>query len=208
MTTCWRAELDVWSMVLAQRWLFYCRSREAWHADWPVYPAGHGWQVALEALGVFPEGVKFQQIDDIDQCYLFVAVGSETCLKPVKPLTDERWFHVAIWREDLFELNRRGLISGVTIRTEYEAALAYYEKHKDLHVELDGVLHPLNLPRPVREDFENAVPTVPEIAEEGVAVTSAGKTILRTLARPVAELDSSIRQRVEPLLSISFSASC
>jgi hypothetical protein len=38
---------------------------EALHADWPVYPAGHGWQVAVQSLAVFPSKVRFIEIGNL-----------------------------------------------------------------------------------------------------------------------------------------------
>ena len=157
---------------------------EVLHADWPVYPAGHGWNLALKSLAVFPSNVRFLQIDDIDQCLLFVAAGTGSCLEPKGDLTDPRWFHVAVWRDDLQELNERGLISGVSQITKYEAALGYYERNKDLYVESDGGLRPLNLPRPQFEDYDQDEPKVAQISAPGIAVTSASADILVSLARP------------------------
>lgn len=177
---------------------------EVMHADWPVYPAGHGWRVALQSLAIFPSKVNFRQIGDIDQCYLFVAAGTGPGLEPKGDLRDAKWFHVAVWYDDLFELHKRGMISGISLLTEYEAALAHYEKSKDLFIEIDGQMRPVDLPRPERDDYEQEVPTVPEIAAEGIAVTNASAEILVSLARPLDELVTTIRQRAEPLLLISF----
>ena len=66
------------------------------HADWPVYPSGQGWESALRSLAAFPLSTRFRQIDEIDRCLLFVAVGEEKCLKPQDDLFDSRWFHVAV----------------------------------------------------------------------------------------------------------------
>jgi hypothetical protein len=177
---------------------------EVLHADWPVYPAGHGWRVALQSLAVFPAKVRFQRLDDIDQCYLFVAVGTGPCLEPVGDLYEGRWFHVAVWHADLLELHERGLVSGLSFQTEYEAALAYYEKHKDLFVEIDGQLRPLDLPRPEIDDYDEERPTVPQISADGIAVTGASADALVMIARPLSEIGAAIRQRAEPLVSISF----
>jgi hypothetical protein len=179
------------------------RFPEVLHADWPIYPGGHGWQVALQSLAVFPSRVRFKKIDDIDRCYLLVIIGSGPCLQPKQPLSDTRWFHVALWHRDLLELRRRGLISGVTLRTEYERALDHYERHKDLVVKIDGQFRPLDMPRPERDDYEYDNPTVPEITADGITLTSSGREILASLARPLSELQAGIRERVEPLLSIS-----
>jgi hypothetical protein len=177
---------------------------EVLHADWPVYPAGHGWRVALQSLAVFPTKISFRRIDDIDRCYLLVAVGSGPCLEPAGDLYDAKWFHVAVWHEDLFELHQRGLISGVSLLTEYEAALAYYEKHKNLFVEIDGQLRPLDLPLPKPDDYEQDRPTVPQFAADGIAVTSISAETMVSLARPLSELGTAISQRAAPLLSIAF----
>jgi hypothetical protein len=175
---------------------------EVLHADWPAYPAGHGRNTAIKALAVFPSDVRFIQIDDIDQCLLFVATGSGSCLDPKGDLTDPKWFHVAVWRDDLNELHKQGLISGVSQITAYEAALRYYERHKDLYVRFNGELRPLNLPYPQPEQFDEDEPTVAQISAQGIAVTAAGADILVSLARSLGDLEIDIRRRAEPLLSI------
>jgi len=43
------------------------------HADWPIYPSGIGWEIALRTLGNFPEGTNFYEIDDIDMCKLLIS---------------------------------------------------------------------------------------------------------------------------------------
>jgi hypothetical protein len=58
----------------------------------------------------------------------FVAVGSGSCLEPTSDLRDPKWFRVAVWRDDLRELHERGLISGVSLVTEYQVALRLYER--------------------------------------------------------------------------------
>ena len=90
---------------------------EVLHADWPAYPGGHGWRLALRSLLVFPSIVRFLVLGDIDQCLLFVSVGSGSCLEPTGDLRDLKWFHVAVCRDDLRELPERGLISGVSLVT-------------------------------------------------------------------------------------------
>jgi hypothetical protein len=86
------------------------------HADWPVYPMEHGWHMALVMLGSFPEGTKFKRISDIDQCALFLVLGSKEYDDPF----DERAFHVAMWHEDLLEASKLGLVTGVERLTERE----------------------------------------------------------------------------------------
>ncbi len=150
----------------------------------------------------FPSDVRFIQIDDIDQCLLFVAVGYGSCLNPKVDLTDPRWFHAAVWRDDLRELHERGLISGISQITAYEAALRYYERNRDLHVEIDGSLRALNLPRPQLEDYDQDEPGVEQISAQGIAVTSVSADILVSLARPLNDLEHEIQRRAESLLSI------
>lgn len=89
------------------------------HADWPAYPAEHGTRVALESLGMFPEGTRFAQLDDIDQCVLLVAEGIG---RGEDPFGAGR-FHVAIWHQDLIGLARSGLVEDVTGVSEAVHAL-------------------------------------------------------------------------------------
>lgn len=179
-------------------------SIEVLHADWPVYPFGHGWQLALRSLAAFPQEIRFLEVDDIDQCLLVVAVGSGPCLEPKDDLYDSKLFHVAVWREDLVELYKRGLLSGCTLLTEYQAAMAYYHKVKDRVLDetetKDAQLH--TLPTPVRNDLEEQRPTLFQIASEGLRLTREAEQALKDLARPLDTLDSAIRERVTPLLSI------
>jgi len=172
------------------------------HADWPVYPAGHGWQLALRSLAVFPPNVRFRPIDDIDKCLLFVAAGTGSCLEPKGDLHDPRWFHVAVWHDDLLELHERGLISGMSLMSEYETAVAWYEQHKNTIVMNNGQL--CRLDQPLRDHYDEELPTIPRIAAEGITVTDASTDILISLTRPVRDLERAIRQRVEPLLLIPF----
>jgi hypothetical protein len=63
------------------------------HADWPMYPSEHGWAEALLAFGSLPRSTPFLQLDDIDQCLLFVA-------GPLSPGQDrfyDRLSYVAAW---------------------------------------------------------------------------------------------------------------
>jgi hypothetical protein len=73
-----------------------------------MYPAEHGWPVALESLCLFPEGTTFRPIGDIDRCVLFVAEEFEANRDPFS----EQNFHVAVWHEDLLELVNLGKGAG------------------------------------------------------------------------------------------------
>lgn len=70
------------------------------HADWPVYPAGHGIEESLWSLGQFPQQSVFSRIDNIDGCWLYVLADATT---KADPFSDTR-FHVALWEEDVNDL--------------------------------------------------------------------------------------------------------
>ncbi|HLY20848.1 MAG TPA: hypothetical protein VKT83_00105 [bacterium] len=174
---------------------------EVLHADWPVYPAGRGWETALGTLGVFPSDWRFFHIDEIDQCTLFVCARYGT--KFPKAPFDLDFFHVAVWDEDLLELHCRGLVAGLSVLTAYQAAFAYYEKVKDMITSSGARLFPLNQPGP-RPDEYDEYPQEVRVAEAGLAVTDAGMDMLSSLARPIDSLDEQIRNRVKPILLIPF----
>lgn len=109
------------------------------HANWPIYPAGIGWEIALRALGNFPIGTKFYEVDDIDKCQLFLNREVDYLANP----TDSKLYHVAIWHEDLIELEEKEYVKGVIPKSDYEFRLLKYEDLKntigeDLEVDEDG----------------------------------------------------------------------
>jgi hypothetical protein len=166
---------------------------EVLHADWPAYPAGHGWELALRCLAVFPQGVRFRQLDDIDQCRLFIAVGSGPCLEPIGDLYDQKWFHVAIWTRDLIELVSGDLVSGVL--SPYEAARAWYENLEPSWVEK------INLPEPRPEDFKEAS-TELYVSTEGLVVTSKGHGCVSPLHPDPSTAHPALRERIEVLARV------
>lgn len=85
------------------------------HADWPAYPQGDDFRTALLQLTAFPPGTDFQVIDNIDRSALLIARVRGA--KHDVPLS-RRNFHIAIWYEDLIELDRRAFIEGITRVTE------------------------------------------------------------------------------------------
>ena len=172
------------------------------HSDWPMYPFEHGWEEALIALGSLPGATRFFQIDDIDKCFLFVAGPVPAQQDPL----GERFSHVAAWHEDMVELVEKSYVDGIELITEYDAALSYWEKHKDLYFERSpGEYVPLNLPKPEPDDdFLSEQNTVPVIGSTGIGVTEAGRAALRDL------LSSAFRnaapeflEHVEPILAIN-----
>ena len=81
---------------------------EVLHADWPAYPIGHGLRPALQTLAEFPFGTRFWELDQIDQCCLFI-VGH----KPDDNAFASHFFHVAVWNDDLRDCGRRGYVAGI-----------------------------------------------------------------------------------------------
>lgn len=175
---------------------------EVLHADWPVYPKGHGWRLALQSLAVFPTDVHFEKIDDIDRCFLLVAVGSGPSLVPRGDLYDPKWFHVAVWHEDALELDRRGLIEGITIRSQYEAALDYYNKYKNVLFKSEDGVREHSLPPPDPNDFE--ADATPAVELSSILLTSAVEETLLEITEPMGNLVAEIRERVHPLFDIAM----
>src|SRR5688572_25967432 len=93
------------------------------HADWPVYPIGIGWEIALQSIGGFPFSTEFYEIDDIDKCLLFMNAIPNS--KNSKHST-----RLALWHEDLIELYEQGFVEGMIPVTEYEWELNKFEKIK------------------------------------------------------------------------------
>ena len=75
---------------------------EVLHANWPAYPTGHGLEHALAALANYPPDTEFFPVDEIDHCRLFI-VDREPPENPYDP----KYFHVAIWDEDIRRMVRR-----------------------------------------------------------------------------------------------------
>ena len=96
------------------------------HANWPMYPPGIGWQIALKNLGNFPSETKFYEIDDIDRCKLLINQIPNNLSDPF----DSKHYHIAVWHEDLISLKEKGLVSGVIEKSNYEFELIRYENFK------------------------------------------------------------------------------
>jgi hypothetical protein len=172
------------------------------HADWPMYPLEHGWEEALLAFGSLPKTTRFFKIDDIDQCFLFVAGA----VPPGQDVFGERFSHVAAWHEDIVELIEKSYIDGIELITEYDAALTYWEKHKDLHVEMEpGNFAPLNPPKPERNDESlSERETIPVISSTGLGVSKAGRSALRSLFTvELRNAPADFLEKVDPILTIN-----
>ena len=139
-----------------------------------MYPEEHGADLALLWLTAFPRATTFRRIDDIDRCNLFLAeVKHSNRSDPF----DGRNFHVAIWHEDLLELQRRGDIKGVSRANErrWEELKRAALPPGPLYTERsDGALQKLELP-PL-EDYDEEDASWPVFTANGVTVTSSGWT--------------------------------
>jgi hypothetical protein len=177
---------------------------EVLHADWPVYPAGHGWELALQSLSLFPPDIRFVELSEIDQCFLLIArgAGKNFTQQNGDDLFHEKWFHVAVWRKDLTELHRRGFLTDTSLITEYKAALSYYNKYKNMGIEVNGEFRSLNLRCPQPSDFEDNRPSVLVISPKGLMLSPEAYTAALSLARPVEHLYPAIAERVGPVLKI------
>jgi len=106
------------------------------HADWPIYPRGIGWEIALKSIGKFPIDSTFYEIDDIDRCKLLISQNPNELNNPF----DSNHYHLAIWHKDLIKLQEMGFINGVLYKSNYELELIRYENIKKKlgsHLELD-----------------------------------------------------------------------
>jgi hypothetical protein len=149
-------------------------------------------------LGNFPKDTQFFRIDEVDQCDLFLTDFSKNTTDPF----DYQNFHVAIWHEDLIELHEQGLIVGMRLLTDYEAAVQYYESMKSNPSFLeDGKLI---LPEPMREMFDE-----PDKAElqimGGISLSEDGRQqLLDFSSTPKEPFYSVLESRISPLIRIGY----
>lgn len=171
------------------------------HADWPMYPAEHGWEVALLSLGYHPPKTIFYQIDDIDRCILLFAGDIQKAKDPF----DENSFHVAIWHEDLIQLQSLGFVSGIIALVEYEWELhRFTQTPKGAHVFLNGQYLPIDHPTPPEPDENNyETPSWAVVTESGLTVTDKGyKALHQLLVNEKDNLNSDLMATVQPLMDI------
>jgi hypothetical protein len=166
------------------------------HADWPTYPAEHGWEVALRSLGQYPRRCRFVAIDDIDECFLLMADIPPVARDPY----DERNSHVAVWHEDMWDLHREGLIEGVIESTFGE----WIERRRIGLVRTldDGTTVPVRLP--TIEDFgEEEDQQRLMVVADGIVVTKTGWLVLeKALVKTSNELHPSLMLRALPIVNL------
>jgi hypothetical protein len=174
----------------------------ALHADWPIYPEEHGSDLALLWLTAFPQGTAFKRIDDIDRCNLFLA--DVKCSNRNDPF-DVRNFHVAIWHEDLLELHKRGLVTGVGRVSErrWEELKRAELPPCPLYIKLDDGTH-REIQLPPLDEYEEEDDSWPEFASEGLIVTNSGREQAALLLAVAAADLAILGERVNRLLEISL----
>jgi hypothetical protein len=182
------------------------------HADWPIYPTGLGWEIALKTLGNFPVGTNFYEIDDIDRCKLLLNKVPSAENDPF----DDINFHISLWHEDLIELKQMGFIKGVEEKSDTEFKTIKFEELKNkLGSEEDdegnimihfkdkaGVFHSSKYPRPKTEDEDE--PLIYRgfaYIANSITLTSSGHRKIAELSH-VIKLAEQVEELVNPLLKI------
>lgn len=103
--------------------------------DCPIFPLGEGWEITLINLANYPFGYKLFELEDVAGIKIFIN-------RPVKSILDnpydEKYFHCAVFNDDLIELHQRGFIEGVTPGTEYDRDLKIYHDLIDKGFQVDN----------------------------------------------------------------------
>lgn len=192
------------------------------HQDWPTYPEEHGESTALRAFGMFPIGTRFEMLDDVDQAVLFIAYPpeSQTGTRVNKDPWKAVGRHVAVWHEDLLELQDSGRIVGMSFCTE---EMWRYNRHQIMLNEIrreqgldaatpieighrlpDGTFIPAESP-PLPDDDDDDLALwahMPDWARSSpVEVTSAGYNTLQEDLRQALRIPPRLQPRILPLLS-------
>ncbi len=184
------------------------------HADWPNYPSGIGWEIALKTLGNFPEGAKFYEVDDIDRCKLLINLNPEN----IKDCYDEKYYHSAIWHTDLIELHKKELITGVVEKSDYEIDLYRFEEFKNQigeHLQEDeegniilyykdkeGAYQETKYRKPIADDDEEDwIYRDCVIVPDSISLTKKGISELAVLSKGI-KYSEEVRKLTQPLLQI------
>lgn len=184
------------------------------HADWPNYPTGIGWELALKTLGNFPEGTNFYEIDDIDRCKLLINQHPEN----LEDCYDDKFYHSAIWHTDLIELKKQDFIEGILKKSDFEFELIRFEKFKkELGENLkeddegniilyfkdkEGIFHETKYCKPLPdEDEEYLFFRSCAVIPNTISLTSKGIEKLLFLAKNI-EYTAEVNDLVQPLIQI------
>jgi hypothetical protein len=163
-------------------------------------------------LGIFPAGTQFRAIDDIDRCLLFVDRTHSRFAEA--DAYDSRNLHVALWHDDLLELGRRGLATGITGITELTWRLNRYRGIAGLaparsSAEAQDGLPELftqvpagdfvPLPQPSEDDYDDEELEW-ALADIPIAVTPDGWRDLEQLLASTIEIPPKLVDRVGSLI--------
>lgn len=184
------------------------------HADWPIYPRGIGWEFALASLGNFTKNTNFYQIDDIDCCKLFISENPNGFKDPF----NYKYYHIAIWDEDLITLKQKGYITGVLELSDFEYDMKKFEEVKSLlrggYVEdadgnIDipllndkGEVHISKYYKPLSVEDEEDVYCNRVNIPEFVKLTDVGFEKMKELAA-IVEISPKLSELTEPFVNIS-----
>lgn len=184
------------------------------HANWPMYPPGIGWKIALKTIGNFPKGTIFYEIDDIDRCKLLINQEPNKLSDPF----DNNHYHIAVWHEDLIELKDKGFIDGVIAKSDYEFEMIRFENFKREfgdHLKLDedgniilyikddnGKLRETKYHKPESdEDEEDFVFRNCAVIPNGVSLTESGIKELNNISKEI-NLIEELSALTQPLIDI------
>jgi hypothetical protein len=184
------------------------------HADWPAYPQGDDFRVPLLHLTAFPPGTKFIVADDIDQSLLLIADVQRS--KPDAPYNAKN-FHIAVWHEDLRELDKRGFINGIEAVSERQWQEEQWKKlmssvPEGAHIGYkghDGEFIPIREPN--FDDYEDDVDWSGFVVSRGgaVRITDEGRRfLLAELRAEHLDLADAIGDRVAHLFGIGYYDAC
>ena len=135
-------------------------------------------------------------IDDIDRCNLFLACIKNTNER--KPF-DFKNFHVAIWHDDLLDLQKQGFIYGVSAITErkWEELKRISLKFIKDNEELQGKLTSL-------DEFDNEIYSWPEFYLGHISVTPQGREYAQ-IALAHSDFNTSFwGKRVSTLIDLRY----
>jgi hypothetical protein len=183
------------------------------HANWPMYPPGIGWKIALRTLGNFPTGTIFYEVDDIDRCKLLLNQEPHELKDPF----DSNHYHIAVWHEDLIELQKKGFIEGVICKSDSEFEMIQFENFKKElgeHLELDedgniilyikddsGKSREIRHHKPESDDDDDFVFRDCAVIPNGVSLTETGIEELSNLSKEI-NLIEELSALTQPLIAI------
>lgn len=96
----------------------------------PIFPLGEGIDCALRSIANYPLDTKLYEIETIGTIMAFFSnFKSEDGNK--KDIWDKKILHTAIFVDDLIELQKKGLIDGITPISEYKYKMNQFNSMKE-----------------------------------------------------------------------------